>query len=247
MALSRIYYLIRLFFDYSLRAFFLTWLLVHFALTIVYVMPVTPLKIELQPILSATIGRYFNQNWSLFAPNPVSTNEKLLVKCLTVMEVEKGPANGLTAANWHDLSTPFWQAFQGNRFSAYERLARPGSNAMRTYLTGGLGLSPWGEACRKGDSDACVVYQADLKAAREQSIRLLRLIGSSFCKAFAAGALEIRGVAFQIEVSQVRRWSRRDIKEDAPSYFAIGAFPISDDVVEFPVLGNGIEAGAPHN
>jgi hypothetical protein len=231
-------------FDLALRAFFLIWLLVHFALTIIYVMPVTPLKIELQPILSATIGRYFNQNWSLFAPNPVSTNEKLFVKCLTKEEVEDGPVAGVTAANWHDLSTPFWQAFQRNRFSAYERLGRPGSNAMRTYLTGGVGLTPWFEACRKGDTDSCLFYQAQLKSAREQSVRLLRLIGSSFCKAIAARALEIRGVAFQIEVSQVRRWSRRNLQEDAPDYLRIGAFPIRDDVVEFPVLGDTIGAAA---
>ena len=42
----------------------LVWLVGHFShLTALYVMPDNPLSESLQPLLRATIGRYFEQNW----------------------------------------------------------------------------------------------------------------------------------------------------------------------------------------
>jgi hypothetical protein len=56
----------------------LIWLVTHFALTVTYVMPVNPIKLGLQPFLNATIGTYFPQNWSLFAPDPLTSDYAFL-------------------------------------------------------------------------------------------------------------------------------------------------------------------------
>jgi hypothetical protein len=66
----------------GLRLFTLLIFVTHFGLTLVYVAPINPIKIALQPILHNTIGHYFGQNWSFFAPNPISSNMSLMVRPL---------------------------------------------------------------------------------------------------------------------------------------------------------------------
>jgi hypothetical protein len=228
---------LRYFADIALRCATVGWLAIHFFLTVVYVMPSTPLKFELQPILSETIQRYVDQNWSLFAPNPVSSNQTLLVKCLTDDEVYDGPTHGVSAQNWHDLSTPLWQAFQGNRFSAYERVGRPHSNAIRAYLGGVPPLAPWAEACRKGDVDACGLYDHQLQVVQERATMLLRRIASSFCNRLSTSSSEFAGVAIRIKEVAVRRWSDRyEIKDLLPDYKEVGAFPIDKAIQPSPIF-----------
>src|SRR5262249_47656112 len=72
----------------------------------------------------------------------------------------------LPTDGWYDLSTPYWRNHQRNRFSAYDRLIRPQTGAMRQYMTGGLPLAPYAASCQKGWTEACDFYQQGLPPSR---------------------------------------------------------------------------------
>jgi hypothetical protein len=54
----------------------------YFALTALYVSPPNPLK-TLTDLHLKTVGKYFYQDWGLFAPNPVQSNLEVHFRCLT--------------------------------------------------------------------------------------------------------------------------------------------------------------------
>lgn len=175
----------------------------HFLLTIVYVFPANPIKVRFKPFLDRTIGTIFTQNWSLFAPNPVAKDYVMLLQPLQgnqISEVKQG--------RWYNVSSPFWQRFQNNRFSAYDRLGRSQTNALRSALNGDSRLLIYYQACEKGDSSACKIYEASLKEIREYQLEKLKKIGSAFCndldkENFRYFALRLRIVSFPT-------WSKRN-------------------------------------
>ncbi len=209
----------------------LLWLVTHFALTAAYVMPLNPLKVALRPLLQATIGTFFQQNWSLFAPNPVSSNKSLLARCLAGREAEDLATAGLPADGWYDLSGPLWARFQRNRFSAYDRLSRPQSNAIRQYQSGSVRLLPWWQACEKGDSDSCAFLNEQLQLGRSRARRLLARIGSAFCKDVAESGDRFTHVALRIRETNSVPWSERYTGEPEKVDIEVGVFPVDERVV----------------
>jgi hypothetical protein len=195
-------------FGYGVRAVVVGWLVVHFTLTLLYVSPLNPIKIPAMPLLNKTIGTYFPQNWSLFAPNPLTTDQSILVHCLSGQEMAAFLSRGLPEDGWYDLSMPFWHRYQQNRFSAYDRLIRPQSTAMRSFLSGGYWLQPWAESCRKGDQEACKLYEEALVGARATAAPLLAKIGSAFCQDIGAG--NSTHVALRVRSRPALPWSQRD-------------------------------------
>ena len=184
-------------------------LVVHFALTLIYVSPINPVKIAMQPIVYGTIGFYFAQNWSFFAPNPISSNNIFLVRPITRQELASLNPDALPEDNWYDLTSPLWERFQRNRFSAYERLSRPQSNGMRMYLGGGPELGPWMDACQKGDMAACRFYETQMDFYRQRATELLARIASGFVGEFLGHNPDIVAVALRIRTQTVVPWSQR--------------------------------------
>src|SRR5437899_2889129 len=117
-----------------LRVITVLWLVVHFTLTLIYVLPTYPAQDTLEPFLDATIGKYFEQSWDLFAPNPISSDFSLLVRPLSSSEFKVAQTKGLPNDGWYDLSSPLWTKFQSNRFSAYKTVFRPAAEALLHYL-----------------------------------------------------------------------------------------------------------------
>jgi hypothetical protein len=142
-----------------LRVIAVLWLLLHFTLTLIYVLPTTPVQSMLERLLLATIGRYFEQGWDFFAPDPIDTDYILLVRPLTNQEAKLALKKKLSNAGWYDLSSPVWTALQGNRFGAYVRFADGITNATASY---------------DDDSDA-------------ESLRILVRYASAFCKDIGKG------------------------------------------------------------
>jgi hypothetical protein len=209
---------------------------VHFLLTAIDVFPDNPVKAGMLPVLSVTIESYARQNWNLFAPDPISTDFVLLAKCL------RGPADaGLADAGaaddsgWEDLSLPIWKAFQRNRVSAYDRLARPLTNTLRTYLSGGATLIRWQKACiERKDPEACVVYERGVTEARDASSIMLRRLGSGFCRSTAPAAT---AVALRARVQTAVPWSKRF----EPSFQApVQDVPVGVYPVDPAMVGSGI-------
>jgi len=184
----------------------LSWLVVHFALTIAYVMPFNPAQAEVQPLLSATIGSFFSQNWRLFAPDPVSGDMALLARCMTPTEMGSASPGKLPSEGWHDLSTPLWLRFQQHRFSAYDRLARPNTNTVRALL---FGVPELAQACKKGSKEACTAYDENLASVRTATLPRLAKIGSAFCKDLDPGASRFSHVALRLRETDGLPWSRR--------------------------------------
>jgi hypothetical protein len=207
----------------------LLWLVCHFTLTALYVMPLNPIKMRLQPFLDQTIGTYFPQNWSLFAPNPVSSDEAILVRCLDNAEVEAMKASGLPTTGWQDISTPLWERFQRNRFSAYDRLGRPQSNAVRAYMTGGMDLEPWIESCQKGSEQSCKQIEERLKSARGEAAVMLGKVGSAFCLETAA-TKDATHVAMRMRQTNGAPWSERYTPNRVTRDYELGVYPVDTTV-----------------
>jgi hypothetical protein len=198
----------------------------HFALTVCYVMPINPIRIKLNRVLGNTIGRFFRQNWSLFAPSPVQSNQRMLVRPLTAQEAA---AATLPADGWYDVTTPVIARHQQNRFSAYDRLNRTQATALRDYFGGGIMLHPWMEACAHGDKKACQHYQDGLNAQRRFDSDLLRRTASAFCKDIQMPCAK---VAVRIRESPAAPWSARHDNRPMPSQdFDVAVFDFDPEVV----------------
>jgi hypothetical protein len=188
-------------------------------------MPLNPVKVQLQPLLDETIGTYFIQNWGLFAPNPVSSDDALLARCLSREEVEALPTTGLPDSGWHDLSTPLWERSHANRFSAYDRLGRAQSAAARQYLSGGPDLEPWAESCRRGAEESCRVFEGRLKFARADAAVTLAKVGSSYCNE-AHGPGTHAQVALRLQQTLAAPWSERYGGRRAEQVYELGVYPV---------------------
>lgn len=216
------------------RLFTLLWLTCHFVLTIIYVFPLNPVKMATQPILDATIGQFFAQNWSLFAPNPVTTTQSLLARCLTEDETPRGPSDPLPTDQWRDISSPLFNAAQVHRLSAYERVVRPQQNALRQYLTGGWDLQVYQDSCKKGEKRACEFFEAILKVRRVEASSTLQKIGSAFCRE-SLPRQQPYGVALRLRERSSVPWSERDRSIATTKDYDLGVFPI-DQTTALPRL-----------
>ena len=112
----------------------LCWLAGHFLLTTLYLLPPSPSRQAVRGLLDLTVGRHFEKNWSLFAPDPIGSNYALLVRGLDVAELAAVARDGLPADRWYDLSAPLWDGFAQNRLTAYERMSSMQLRGVLAYL-----------------------------------------------------------------------------------------------------------------
>ena len=160
-------------------------LMVHFAFTLAYAMPLNPVKLEYQKVLNRTIGTYFQQNWRLFAPDPLTETQSILVRCLNEDEGRKAIHSGdgkplqLPSDLWDDVTGILWGRFQQRRLSAYDRLARPFTNASREFVSGGASAREWAESCQDGNQESCKIAEKFVQIGRFGAEQLLRKLGSA--------------------------------------------------------------------
>lgn len=111
---------------------FCGWLFMHFIITVVYVMPLSPIKMLASPVVTAYIQPLFTQNWHLFAPDPIDESRILTVACKTKDTSDLVQPSQTT--EWHDVSTLLRKQFQRNRISAAERLNRVQSTSIQVTM-----------------------------------------------------------------------------------------------------------------
>ncbi len=196
----------------------------HFTLTFAFVTPTNPLKESLQPVLDATIGTYFPQNWNLFAPSPRSGEMKLLARPLTAEEREAIPTAGLPADGWYDVSTPLFRAFAENRLAVYERVSRPTLHTMEDFLYAPSGMPP-PEVCQR-DPGFCARQERRIQAGRDTNQFLLTRIGSAFYKDIARPDDQATHIALRIRDVQTVLWPDRYTVEPSGRDLEVGVFPI---------------------
>lgn len=204
------------------------WFTTHFLLTILYVLPLNPIKVRLKPLLDSTIGTLFSQNWSLFAPNPLSQDYVMLIHPLKNNSIDEIESKG-----WYNLSSPLWKRFQDNRFSAYDRLARSQSNALRNALSGDPSLMNYLKACENGDSLSCDIYQESLNYIREGQIEKLVKIGSAFCNDINDLYSDYDYFAIRIRIVSFPPWSKRHTEKSTFQDLDLGIHPIDKSVAAF--------------
>lgn len=204
-----------------------TWLLVHFSATVFYVAPPNPVRLEYPKVIHAVVGAFFPQNWNLFAPNPFSRNETLLVSCHETSTSNDG---------WFDLSAPLWERLQSKRLSAYDRLGRPAATALRLVSGGSPEVQPWKESCAKGSEDACEMVEKLAKESSERGKEVLVRLASSFCKRVSLKTqASFAEVSMRVRSTLANPWSRRFAKDNEVEEIALGRYPIDENVMPSPL------------
>lgn len=90
----------------------------HFAVTLIYNTPSNPVKAKYNKQISSYIDPVFTQNWRLFAPEPVTRNNKFFVKAEIITN------NGIRTTEWIDIVDYMIKKNQDNRFTPYNHLLR---------------------------------------------------------------------------------------------------------------------------
>ncbi len=210
----------------TIKAASVACLVCHVALTTAFCLPFSPITIALQPILAPTIGRFFPQNWRLFAPEPVSNSYHLLVRCLDVPGAVRARAGSLPDGGWHDISEPMWDAFHRNRFGAYDRLSRPINNAIHQYLFGPPDVSILAKSCGKGSDLDCDMVTKAVEDARTHAAPILQRAATAFCYE-QAGRVAFIAVGLRVLEQKAIPWSQRDSSiERSSREYDLGVFPL---------------------
>jgi Family of unknown function (DUF5819) len=190
-------------------------------------MPMNPLKFSLFPLLNATIDTFFSQNWSLFAPNPVAEDYILLIQPRA--KLSNYDSTKIDTI-WYNASSPLWSRFQENRFSAYDRLARNQSNAVRNVLNGDISFIPVYDACNKGDTIACRIYKELIGKARKYQTEKIVIIASAFVNDIKKASDHFTHIGIRIRVKSFPPWSKRYSKEITIKDIDLGEFKYNDNV-----------------
>lgn len=206
----------------------------HLTLTMAYNLPSNPLSQSILPLLQATIGTYFSQNWRLFAPQPATSDVSLVVGCVDAPELAQLSARHEAgqevewAGAWVDITAPLWTRHQQMRLSAYDRISRAQANAGRAYLQGPSGFESWSRACSNGESNVCAALSAIMLEYRSAQLVEIGRIASSYCRAQSEG---VAGVALRVRERRAIPWSQRfDDAEPEVSDVYLGILPVDRDV-----------------
>jgi hypothetical protein len=202
----------------------LCWLAGHFLLTALYLLPPSPPRQAVRGLLDLTIGRHFEQNWSLFAPDPIGSNYALLVRGLDAVELAAVARDGLPSDRWYDLSTPLWDAFAQNHLTAYERMSSMLLRGLLAYLDPGREEWVWAESCRRGDPASCALHAAELERLRLPATTQLVLFASAFYADLGL-ADRLSHVALRLRETRPPPWSERRAAPQVMD-FDLGVYPI---------------------
>ncbi len=211
----------------------------HLALTVAFNLPDNPLKQRMTPVLDATIGTYFSQNWRLFAPTPASSDVSLVVGCATAREFDALAARHQAGEDvgfegpWVDITAPLWSRHQQARLSAYDRISRAQANAGRAYLQGPVGVETWWKACEKGEPGVCERLDQVLRGFRLQQTAEMVRVGSSYCRSRSD---DVAGVALRVRERKAIPWSERfaGIEPEVTEVY-LGIYPPDHTVALAPV------------
>ncbi|MEO7735563.1 MAG: DUF5819 family protein [Kofleriaceae bacterium] len=94
-------------------------LVLHFAITLVYLTPLNPIKIELLPYVSQYMQPFFQQRWDMFAPNPLVDTRMLLISCRT-----KNEHGELEERPWSNMTAPLRAQKERYRLTPADRIDR---------------------------------------------------------------------------------------------------------------------------
>lgn len=107
-------------------------LLFHFGMTVLYLLPLSPIKLAILPTLEGYIQPFFEQRWELFAPNPIVDTRLLLVACRVADD-----AGQVQERPWMNVSSPLRALKERYRLTAADRIDRAQMTAMHLLFERG--------------------------------------------------------------------------------------------------------------
>ncbi len=166
----------------------------HFTLTSLFLTPPNPIK-QLTNAHHTYIGT-FNQDWRLFAPEPLTSDLGLVVQCEGEhLKTEKV-----------DILSGLWVAKKANPFSAYERIGRMGIDPSLVFLN--TTVFNQSEISRAEAKSMCIYDPSNRSCTHKRSSKGLadrmKLQTIRFASLFCADASKALGEQF----SHLRIWLR---------------------------------------
>lgn len=215
-------------------AFVLVGLLaVHAGMTFLWNAPSNPVKEAVREELNGYMRPFFQQNWSLFAPNPVNNEDELLIRA---RYTEDG---GQRTTEWISATRLEWNEVEHN--SAPSRASRLSSNLHRRLNSAWNRLNDEQREIVADDYVDMTVWRPladDLIEAQggETSSRVARMVradrvatGYATQVARARWDEEIDAVQFRLRRTPVPRWDERfevDTEEKSSTHREFGWRPV---------------------
>lgn len=207
-------------------AFFLVGLVgLHFAATFLWNAPTNPIKESVASDVDAYMRPFFEQNWSLFAPNPINSEDELYVRA-QVADIQTG---NLEITEWRSATQLEWTLVRGN--PAPSRASRVSSNLNRRVSSAWRALTDEQQeivADNYPDMPDWNPLADDLIEAQggETSSRVARMVradrvatgyATQFAKAIWGEGVE--AVQIELRRTPVPRWDERmEPEPESPSF-----------------------------
>ncbi|MEN8649570.1 DUF5819 family protein [Streptomyces sp. 21So2-11] len=190
-------------------------MLFHFSMTALHHTPFNPIREQHDDKIQAYMSPYFQQDWHLFAPEPVTEDSGFLIRAQRSL-----PDGAVVTTKWVDVTTPHIDKLHRQRFwpSRVERLAP----AVRQRLDGWR--DPQLEELRREDNppgskgparaDATAEPVPPLApselAGRDSALLYARALASAEAAKLWGGSL--RSVQVRIVINKYPRFSERAIR-----------------------------------
>ena len=212
-------------------------LVFHFLMTLAYLTPLNPVKLNVQHANLAYMQPLFIQNWQLFAPNPVHDTRVLMVSCRV-----RNTDSTITATEWSDISTPLREASYENRLVPTDRLERLQTGTTRVIFGQDEVLVELQERRSEADDEFNKIIdelaQED-EENRQATIEVLNRIGSAQCDRLY-GEYRTEEVRIRVAVLEFPRFSQRHLpnEEGELSYLSFDWAPY-ERVAPMNISGRG--------
>ncbi|CAN95603.1 putative secreted protein [Sorangium cellulosum So ce56] len=197
----------------------------HFAMTLAYLTPQNPLQLRFARLISGYMNPFFEQNWHLFAPDPITDTRLVMVACRL-----NEPDGSTTETGWTDITTPYWESHLENRLGPATRLGRSVTGAARMIYT----VDPTslqmakkldqqraraqagGGGAEAPDAQVAERLRDEVKKEQDAGVQLgksvLERAGSAHCDSLY-GRSRTAAVRLRLAVLKFPRFSRRDLPD----------------------------------
>lgn len=206
-------------------AFFLVGLVaMHFVATFLWNAPDNPVKDVVGGQVTGYMRPFFQQSWSLFAPNPVNAEDELLVRA----QVADAQTGDLRTTDWAYPTQLEWTIVEHN--PAPSRASRLSSNLHRRLNSAWNRLSDEQQQILAGDyhdmadwqplADDLIAEQGGDTSPQVADIVRADRVATGYATQFAKATWgeEVAAVQFQLRRTPVPRWAQRKEPEpDNPS------------------------------
>lgn len=207
-------------------AFFLVGVVaLHFAVTFLWNAPANPIKDSVGGQVTGYMRPFFQQNWSLFAPNPVNAEDELLVRA----QVADPQTGELRTTDWEQPTRLEWTLVHHNPLPP--RSSRVTSNLHRRVNTAWNALTDEQQEIVARDytdmadwqplADDLIASQGGQTSSRVADIVRADRVATGYATQFAKARWgeEVAAVQFQLRRTPVPRWADRlDPPPEDPSF-----------------------------